>query len=493
MIEHTDISVGYGYAGRRNPGKIWLRQCCFNLVVSYPSEDPLGVKRRLLATAAPADSHTHHQQQKAPDAMNGSSSVANGSAAASAARANGHANGHREATTPKPRVALITGITGQDGSYLSELLLAKGYVVHGVIRRSSAFNTGRIEHLYRDPHLSDVRLFLHYGDLADGTSLSRILARVRPDEVYNLGAMSHVRVSFEMAEYTADVDALGALRLLDAIRSCGLETTTRFYQASTSELFGKARAVPQSEDTPFYPRSPYGVAKQFAYWSVVNYREAYKLFAVNGILFNHESPRRGPTFVTRKISRFVARFASSGAVKGECLYVGNLDARRDWGHARDYVECMWRMLQHREPRDFVVATGESHSVREFAELAFAHIGVAVAWKGSRGSIDETGVDADDPSRVLVRVDPKYFRPAEVDLLVGDASRARDELGWQPTTRFRELVYEMVDADRQLLKRSRREHVDDLVDAFAIHGDSDERWRLGSNGEAVVTRGPCDGA
>lgn len=369
-------------------------------------------------------------------------------------------------STSRSRVALITGVTGQDGSYLSELLLAKGYEVHGVLRRSSAFSTGRLEHLYRDPHLSNVRLFLHYGDLADGSSLCAILARVRPDEVYNLGAMSHVKVSFEMPEYTADVDALGALRLLDALRSCGLARSARFYQASTSELFGRvgSGSAPQSEATPFYPRSPYGVAKQFAHWSVVNHREAYGMFCVNGILFNHESPRRGPTFVTRKITRAVARLAERRAQaegrkeeegEGECLYIGNLDARRDWGHARDYVECMWRMLQHHEPRDFVVATGEAHSVREFVELAFSLVGVTIAWKGSRGSIDELGVDAEDPRRVLVRVDPRYFRPTEVDALVGDATRAREVLGWQPTVRFRELVEEMVAADRDLLRQQTR--------------------------------------
>lgn len=370
------------------------------------------------------------------------------------------ARGSSEGAAAKPRVALITGITGQDGSYLSELLLAKGYVVHGLIRRSSAFNTGRIEHLYRDPHLSDVRLFLHYGDLADGSSLCAIVARVRPDEVYNLGAMSHVKVSFEMPEYTADVDALGALRLLDAIRICGLAQSTRFYQASTSELFGRVGSnCPQSETTPFYPRSPYGVAKQFAYWTVVNYREAYGMYCVNGILFNHESPRRGPTFVTRKITRAVVRIAAGLAPDGcggvsssdpDCLYIGNLDAKRDWGHARDYVECMWRMLQHHEPRDFVVATGEAHSVREFVELAFTLVGITVHWKGESGSIGEVGVDALNPLRVLVRVDPRYFRPTEVDELVGDAARAEQELGWKPTILFKELVEEMIAADEEEL-------------------------------------------
>ncbi|TYZ68955.1 hypothetical protein PybrP1_005124 [[Pythium] brassicae (nom. inval.)] len=352
------------------------------------------------------------------------------------------------ATPSTPRVALITGITGQDGSYLSELLLAKGYIVHGVIRRSSAFNTARIEHLYRDPHLSDVRLFLHYGDLTDGSALCQIVSRVRPHEVYNLGAMSHVKVSFEMSEYTADVDALGTLRLLNCLRNCGLERTTRFYQASTSELYGKVQQTPQDECTPFYPRSPYGVAKQFAFWSVVNYREAYGMFAVNGILFNHESPRRGPTFVTRKISRAVVRIRAGVE---ECLYVGNLDARRDWGHARDYVECMWRMLQQPTPEDFVVATGECHSVREFVELAFARVEIKVQWKGDRGGPGEVGVDANDANRVVVRIDPTYYRPTEVDVLVGDASKAKRLLQWEPSVRFQELVAEMVDADAELLR------------------------------------------
>lgn len=346
-----------------------------------------------------------------------------------------------------PRVALITGITGQDGSYLSELLLAKGYIVHGIIRRSSAFNTARIEHLYRDPHLNDVRLFLHYGDLTDSSNLCQIIAKVRPHEVYNLAAMSHVKVSFEMSEYTADVDALGTLRLLNCIRNCGLEDTTRFYQASTSELYGKIQECPQTERTPFYPRSPYGVAKQFAYWSVVNYREAYGMFAVNGILFNHESPRRGPTFVTRKISRAAVRIRAGVE---SCLYIGNLDAKRDWGHARDYVECMWRMLQHATPEDFVVATGACHSVRQFIELAFARVGIPVVWKGPRGSVDEVGVDANDANRVVVRIDPTYFRPTEVDLLVGDATKAKELLQWEPTVQFQALVAEMVDADATLL-------------------------------------------
>ncbi|KAG3089017.1 GDP-mannose 4,6-dehydratase [Phytophthora idaei] len=362
-------------------------------------------------------------------------------------------------SSDRPRVALITGITGQDGSYLSELLLAKGYTVHGLVRRSSNFNTARIEHLYRDPHDRGVRFFLHYGDLTDSSNLCQIVARVRPDEVYNLGAMSHVKVSFELAEYTADVDALGVLRLLTSLRTCGLEHSTKFYQASTSELYGKVQATPQDEDTPFHPRSPYGVAKQFAFWSVVNHREAYGMYAVNGILFNHESPRRGPTFVTRKITRAVVRIRAG---IDKCLFVGNLDAKRDWGHARDYVECMWRMLQHDTPEDFVVATGECHSVREFVELAFAHVGLTIAWKGVRGFKDEVGVIANDNEpnqanlsdvdRVIVRVDPVYFRPAEVDLLCGNASKAQRELGWTPTVRFRELVAEMVASDARELHR-----------------------------------------
>lgn len=377
------------------------------------------------------------------------------SAAGNAAASPNADNGvDKQALAPPPRVALITGITGQDGSYLSELLLAKGYIVHGIIRRSSAFNTARIEHLYRDPHLNDVRLFLHYGDLTDSSNLCQIIAKVRPDEVYNLGAMSHVKVSFEMSEYTADVDAMGTLRLLNCLRNCGMEKTTRFYQASTSELYGKIQQCPQNESTPFYPRSPYGVAKQFAYWSVVNYREAYGMFAVNGILFNHESPRRGPTFVTRKISRAVVRIHAGVE---ECLYVGNLEAKRDWGHARDFVECMWRMLQQNEPEDFVVATGECHSVREFVELAFARVGMKLLWKGARGMLEEVGVDANDANRVVVRIDPKYFRPTEVDLLVGDAAKAKHLLNWEPTVRFQELVAEMVDADVELLRTNAAPH------------------------------------
>ncbi|RQM15404.1 hypothetical protein B5M09_009714 [Aphanomyces astaci] len=324
------------------------------------------------------------------------------------------------------RVALITGITGQDGSYLSELLLSKGYIVHGIIRRSSSFNTGRINHLYKDPHLNGVRLFLHYGDLSDSSNLCSIVSTVQPHEVYNLGAMSHVKVSFEMPEYTADIDGLGTLRLLNAIRTCG-RPDTRFYQASTSELFGKVRSVPQNEDTPFHPRSPYGVAKQYAFWTVVNYREAYGMYCVNGILFNHESPRRGPTFVTRKV--FVPSFVTF-----------------DWGHARDFVRGMWQMLQLETAEDFVLATGECHSVREFIEVAFAAVGLPVRWEGGpMGSVDEVGVVGND-QRVVIRVDPKYFRPAEVDLLLGDASKAKRVLPWEPSTTFEALVAEMIQSD-----------------------------------------------
>ena len=348
-----------------------------------------------------------------------------------------------------PNVALITGITGQDGSYLAEFLLGKGYTVHGIIRRSSSFNTGRIEHLYRDKHDTDVKLFLHYGDLTDSSNLFHIISTVRPSEVYNLGAMSHVKVSFEMSEYTAEADGVGTLRLLNAIRSAGLEKATRLYQASTSELYGKVQEIPQKETTPFYPRSPYGVAKQYAYWMLINYREAYGMHLTNGILFNHESPRRGPTFVTRKITRAVARI-SQGKMK--TLYLGNLDAKRDWGHARDYVEGMWLMVQRDEPDDFVLSTGECHSVKEFCEVAFARVGITVQWKGEAGSVDEIGVDAKDPNRVLVKVDPKYFRPTEVDLLVGDCSKAKKLLGWTPKVTFKALAEEMVDADLAELRR-----------------------------------------
>jgi GDPmannose 4,6-dehydratase len=351
------------------------------------------------------------------------------------------------ATTAR-KVALITGITGQDGSYLAELLLDKGYEVHGIIRRSSSFNTGRIEHLYKDRHSENVDLFLHYGDLSDSTNLSEIISKVRPDELYNLGAMSHVKVSFEMSEYTADADGVGCLRMLNAIRTAGLSEKTKFYQASTSELYGKVQEIPQTETTPFYPRSPYGVAKQFAYWTVVNYREAYGIHATNGILFNHESPRRGPTFVTRKITRAVARIKYG---QQKCLFLGNLDSKRDWGHARDYVECMWMMLQQEEAQDFVIATGECHTVREFVELSFAHCDIQIEWRGKFGSVDEVGVEA-GTERVMVQVDPKYFRPTEVDILVGDPAKAQRLLGWTPKTTFTELVKEMVEDDvAQLLQ------------------------------------------
>eukprot|EP01039_Chlorochromonas_danica_P006138 gene6138-6758_t len=339
--------------------------------------------------------------------------------------------------------ALITGITGQDGSYLAELLLSKGYEVHGIIRRSSSFNTGRIDHIYRDRHETGVRLFLHYGDLSDSTNLFHIISTVKPHEVYNLGAMSHVAVSFEMSEYTAEVDGIGTLRLLNAIRSCGLTHFTRFYQASTSELYGKVREMPQTEDTPFYPRSPYGVAKQYAYWIVVNYREAYGMHATNGILFNHESPRRGPTFVTRKITRAVVKIHRG---LQRTLFLGNLEAKRDWGHAKDYVEGMWRMLQAEKSDDYVLATNETHPVREFVEKAFGHVGISVKWVGERGSVDEMGVDANNESHVLVKIDPKYFRPTEVDILIGNPAKAERQLGWKPTTHFDDLVKEMVEAD-----------------------------------------------
>jgi len=336
-------------------------------------------------------------------------------------------------------VALITGITGQDGSYLAELLLKKGYEVHGIIRRSSTFNTQRIEHLYHDRHVSGVKLYLHYGDLTDSCNLISILAEISPTEIYNLGAQSHVKVSFQMSEYTANVDGLGTLRLLDAMRSVGLTKTCKFYQASTSELYGKVQEIPQSETTPFYPRSPYAVAKQFAYWTVVNYREAYGIHANNGILFNHESPRRGPTFVTRKVTRAVAAIHKG---KQECVWMGNIDAKRDWGHARDYVNMMWLMLQQPQPDDFVVATGEMHSVREFIEKAFAVVDMKITWSGK--GVDEVGKDQNGVTRV--QIDKRYFRPTEVELLIGDPTKAREKLGWKIETKFEELVKEMVKAD-----------------------------------------------
>jgi GDPmannose 4,6-dehydratase len=343
-------------------------------------------------------------------------------------------------------VALITGVTGQDGSYLAELLLAKGYEVHGIKRRSSSFNTQRVDHLYVDRHEPrDLRFFLHYGDLTDATNLIRILQEVRPDEIYNLGAQSHVAVSFETPEYTANSDALGTLRLLEAMRILGLGGTTRFYQASTSELYGKVQAVPQDERTPFYPRSPYGVAKLYAYWIVVNYREAYGFHASNGILFNHESPRRGETFVTRKITRAAAAIALG---RQDCLWLGNLEARRDWGHARDYVEGMWRILQQDAPDDYVLATGESHSVRSFVEMAFREVGIMLEWRGA--GVEEVGV-CRASGRILVRIDPAYLRPTEVDLLVGNPAKARERLGWRPTVALPQLVAEMVAHDLAVLR------------------------------------------
>jgi GDPmannose 4,6-dehydratase len=342
--------------------------------------------------------------------------------------------------------ALVTGITGQDGAYLAEFLLARGYEVHGIKRRSSSFNSDRIDHLYEDPHTRGRRLVLHYGDLTDATNLIRIVQAVQPDEIYNLAAQSHVAVSFETAEYTANADALGTLRLLETIRILGLKERTRFYQASTSEMFGKVNESPQSETTPFYPRSPYGVAKLYAHWITVNYREAYGLFACSGILFNHESPIRGETFVSRKITRGLARIRVGIE---QCLYLGNLEARRDWGHARDYVRAQWLMLQQPEPDDFVIATGEQHSVREFVELAGERLGMEIAWNGS--GIDEIGVD-ENSQRVVVRVDPRYFRPTEVDTLLGDASKAKAMLGWSAEVAFPQLVAEMVDGDLESARR-----------------------------------------
>ena len=350
--------------------------------------------------------------------------------------------------------ALITGITGQDGSYLAELLLDKGYEVHGIIRRSSTFNTGRVLHLYRDLHAKDVRLFLHYGDLSDASNISRLLEKINPEEVYHLGAQSHVRVSFDMPEYTADITALGTLRVLDAIRESGIKT--RFYQASSSEMFGNAHEVPQKETTPFYPRSPYGCSKVFAFWITRNYRESYGLFACNGILFNHESPRRGETFVSRKITRGLARIKVG---LDDCLYLGNLEAKRDWGYAKDYVYAMYLMLQQPEPDDYVIATNETHSVREFVEVACGCLGFDIEWRG-RG-LDEVGVDKIS-GKTLVRIDPRYFRPAEVDILIGDYSKARTKLGWEPTVRFHDLVQMMAKAD---------------LDALLSKGAQDERSRL----------------
>ena len=366
--------------------------------------------------------------------------------------------------------ALITGVTGQDGSYLTELLLKKGYEVHGIKRRASSFNTTRIDHLYQDPHDSARRLHLHYGDLTDSSNLVRILEEIRPDEVYNLGAQSHVAVSFESPEYTADVDAIGTLRLLEGIRFLGMADSCRFYQASTSELYGLVQETPQRETTPFYPRSPYAVAKLYAYWITVNYRESYGMYACNGILFNHESKRRGETFVTRKITRALAR-VSCGL--DSCLYLGNLDALRDWGHSRDYVEMQWLMLQQDTPQDFVIATGQQVSVREFADLSAGRLGISLEWSGS--GVDETGTVAlvadpevakhVDVGQVIVRVDPRYFRPAEVETLLGDPTKAHQELGWAPTTTLAEMIDEMVGHD---FRESQKERL--LIDSgFEVSG------------------------
>ena len=353
------------------------------------------------------------------------------------------------------KTALITGVTGQDGAYLSEFLLKKGYIVHGIKRRSSLFNTDRIDHLYQDPHVDHRNFFLHYGDLTDSSNLLRIIQEVQPDEIYNLGAMSHVQVSFEMPEYTANVDGLGALRLLESIRALGLEKKTKIYQASTSELYGKVQEVPQTEDTPFYPRSPYAVAKMYAYWATVNYREAYDIFACNGILFNHESPIRGETFVTRKITRATSRI---GLGLQDKMYLGNLDAKRDWGHAKDYVKMMWMILQAEEAEDWVIATGTTTTVRDFIRMAFKHIGVMLEFKGE--GVDEKGVviASDNPDyqvkigQEVVAVDEKYFRPTEVDLLIGDATKAYKKLGWKPEYELQDLVNDMMKSDINLMKK-----------------------------------------
>jgi GDPmannose 4,6-dehydratase len=354
----------------------------------------------------------------------------------------------KRSVQPNQKVALITGVTGQDGAYLSELLLNKGYIVHGIKRRTSQLNTGRIDHLYQDPHEEPRRFILHHGDMTDSSSLIRIIQHVQPDEIYNLAAQSHVAVSFEEPEYTANSDALGPLRVLEAIRILGLEKKTRFYQASTSELYGKVQEIPQRETTPFYPRSPYAVAKLYAYWITVNYREAYGMYACNGILFNHESSLRGETFVTRKITRALARIALG---LQDCLYLGNMDSMRDWGHARDYVEMQWMMLQQEQPEDFVIATGIQYSVRDFVNAAAAELGMTLEWKGK--GLDETAIVVDPglhngtkPGQVIVRVDPRYFRPSEVETLLGDASKAHAKLGWKPRTTFDQLVKEMVQSD-----------------------------------------------
>jgi len=371
---------------------------------------------------------------------------------------------------PAAKVALISGITGQDGSYLAELLLAKGYLVHGLKRRSSSLNTERIDHIYQDPHCAEPRLFLHYGDMTDGSNLAGLIAKIKPDEIYNLAAQSHVAVSFEAPEYTADVDALGTLRMLEAIRQAGLADSCRFFQASTSELYGLVQSEQQNEKTPFYPRSPYAVAKLYAYWITVNYRESYGIFACNGILFNHESPRRGETFVTRKISRALAAIATG---QQDCLYLGNLDARRDWGHARDYMQMVWQMLQQQQPDDYVIATGEQYSVRDFVRQCAAVIGLELAFSGE-GLNEVATIVSSDQARtpqlragsVIVRVDPRYFRPAEVDALLGDASKARALLGWQPSVDFAALCEEMMLHDLQQAQKSR---------LLAQHGFAEHRY------------------
>ena len=366
-----------------------------------------------------------------------------------------------------PKKALITGVTGQDGSYLAELLLDQGYEVHGIKRRASSFNTQRVDHIYQDPHVDNQRFILHYGDLTDSSSLTRIIQHVQPDEVYNLGAQSHVAVSFESPEYTADVDAMGTLRILEAIRLLGLEHKTRFYQASTSELYGLVQETPQRESTPFYPRSPYAVAKLYAYWITVNYREAYGMYACNGILFNHESPRRGETFVTRKITRGLANIAQG---LESCLYMGNMNSLRDWGHAKDYVRMQWMMLQQNDAKDYVIATGKQHSVRDFVRWSAEELGIALEFKGN--GVDEVGIvtgihgnkaPAVKSGDILVRVDPRYFRPAEVESLMGDATRAREELGWQPEITARELCTEMVAEDLKVAQRNAflRQHGHDV--------------------------------
>ena len=372
-----------------------------------------------------------------------------------------------------PKTALITGITGQDGSYLAEFLLAKGYVVHGIKRRASLFNTARVDHIYQDPHIDNRNFVLHYGDLSDSSNLTRIVQQTQPDEIYNLGAQSHVAVSFESPEYTADVDGMGTLRLLEAIRILGLEKKTRFYQASTSELYGLVQETPQKETTPFYPRSPYAVAKLYAYWITVNYREAYGMYACNGILFNHESPRRGETFVTRKITRGLCNIAQG---LESCLYMGNLDALRDWGHARDYVRMQWLMLQCDRPDDYVIATGEQHSVRQFLIWAAAELGVELAFQGS--GTDEVAVVASvsgdkapalKPGDVVMRVDTRYFRPAEVATLQGDASKAHRQLGWKPETSLREMIAEMVASDLRIARRQALLRHHSMADAVAVEG------------------------